>query len=159
MNREVLRSVRAPERIVKLARGEPEESENASRTRILKLARELYGPAEEGNPDAIKILSTLSDGDRELYRRARRNVLDKEEREVILAHPQLIRDKAERIERLSALRWGTPCAEVEALILATLRGNAYQPVGSTPGHAGTEAASPVERFSLLPELSEDGPDQ
>ncbi|MGA7733288.1 MAG: TraM recognition domain-containing protein [Chloroflexia bacterium] len=161
MNREVLRSVRAPERIVKLARGEPEESENASRTRILKLARELYGPAEEGNPDAIKILSTLSDGDRELYRRARRNVLDKEEREVILAHPQLIRDKAERIERLSALRWGTPRAEVEALILATVRSRvvgAEAPSSSAPGGAvgpaRTAAERHTEKFSLSPELTE-----
>lgn len=147
-NREVLRTAHAPDHVLKLVHAEAEESDSDRRVRILKLAREIYDPAEEGNPDAVQVLSTLSAEDRELYRRARKNILDKEEREELLAHPHLIRDKVERIERLSALRWGTPCAEVEALIAATLRG----------GRGGTEAALTVAQqtapFSLLPDLSD-----
>ena len=105
----------------KLVRGPVEEADKARRARILKLATELYWPAEEGDEIAVQALSLLGRVDLELYRRARQRVLDRKERERILAQPQVIPDKAERIERLSALRWGTPCVEVEALIRAATR--------------------------------------
>lgn len=136
--REKLRAVHAPEEVRALVRREPGEGEEARRARILKLSKELYWPAEEGDSAAVQALSLLSDGDLELYRRARRRVLDKMERERILAHPEIIPDKRERIERLSSLRWGTPCVEVEALILATLRDGtdgADEPGGVTAGSA------------------------
>ncbi len=63
MVREVLRSAHAPEHVMKLVRGEPEESAEAKRARILRLAREVYWPAEEGNPEAVQVLSLLSDGE------------------------------------------------------------------------------------------------
>ncbi len=160
-NREALQAANAPEQMQMLVRGEPDESEEARRSRIMRLATHIYMPAEEGDPEAVQILSVLSDPDRELYRRARRK-LDKEEREYLLAHPQLIPNKIERIERLSALRWGTPCAEVEALILATLRGGGYGPDVGAQAPAGPKPVPKVEPFQLLPDLdnaNEDASDQ
>jgi hypothetical protein len=155
-NREVLRAANAPEQVLMMVRGEPEESEEARRARIMGLAMHIYMPAEEGDPEAVQILSTLSESDRDLYRRARRK-LDEEEREFLLAHPQLIPDKVERIERLSALRWGTPCAEVEALILATLRDGGFGPNGGIGAPGGPKPAPKIQPYNLLPDL--DGADQ
>jgi hypothetical protein len=155
MGREFLRTAHAPDNIMKLVFGGPEESEEARRTRILKLAREIYWPAEEGNPEAVQVLSTLSDADREVYRQARHDILDREERNQLLAHPGLIRDKVERIERLSSLRWGTPCAEVEALILATLRGTAGQSDGGASGSAREGRPPQSKPYSLTPDPDED----
>jgi hypothetical protein len=118
---DLLRAVRVPDEVAKLVRGPGEEGEKARSERILGLARALYSPAEEGDDDAVAILSLLTPDDFELYRRARSRVVDREERARLLAHPSLIADKARRIERLSELRWGTPCVEVEALVRATLR--------------------------------------
>ena len=87
-NREARRAANAPEQMQMLVRGEPEESDEARRARIMRLAMHIYMPAEEGDPEAVQILSTLREPDRELYRRARRK-LDKDEREYLLAHPQL----------------------------------------------------------------------
>jgi hypothetical protein len=152
--REVLRSAHAPEHIFELVRSKPEEGKEARRARILKLAREIYWLAEEGNPEAIQVLSVMGTSDLQLYRDARRQILDKEEREQLLAQPRLIRDKVQRIERLSALRWGTPCAEVEALVVATLRGGADRSDGDAAGSTGTGGAQQAERYSLMPELDE-----
>jgi hypothetical protein len=155
--REILRTAHAPEHIFELVRSKPEEGDGARRARILKLAREIYSPAEEGNPEAVQVLSILSELDRELYRKARRNVLDKEEREQLLAEPKLIRDKVARIERLSALRWGTPCAEVEALIVANLRVGAEEvdrlSVGASNSGA-TAAELQTEQYNLSPQLTQ-----
>ncbi len=139
--REAMRVVHAPEKIIALVRGEAEESEEACRARILTLSKELYWPAEEGDPVVVQALSLLGPHDLELYRRARRRVLDRQERERLLARPWLIADKAERIHRLSELRWGTPCVEIEALIRTALRGDdgadmpggSGKPYGRTPG--------------------------
>ena len=100
----------------KLVRGAAGESDEERRARILELAGALYWPAEEGDEMTVQALSMLTPDDLELYRRARSRVLDRQERERILAQPWLVPDKAGRIERLSELRWGTPCVEVEALI-------------------------------------------
>lgn len=161
--REIIRTAHAPEHIFELVRSKPEESDEARRARILKLAREIYSPAEEGHPEAVQVLSTLSDVDRELYRRARHSILDKEERELLLTEPKLIRDKVKRIERLSALRWGTPCAEVEALIVATLRGGAGNAGGMEgTGRLGIDASTSratvgerqTERYNFSPQFTE-----
>ncbi len=146
---DTLRAANAPEEVLRLVRGEAGEGEEARRSRILKLAKELYWPAEEGDDVAVQALSLLNAEDLELYRQTRRGVLDREERERILAQPWLIPDKAERIECLSSLRWGTPCVEVEALVLATLRGDAGAPGkvdGGLPGGIGSSA----EYYGLSP---------
>lgn len=151
-DRDMLRSAHIPDQVFELVHGEPQESEEARRERILKLARELYRPAEEGAPEATQVLSALSASDRELYRKARCNLLDIEERERLLTHPELIRDKAERIERLSALRWGTPRVEVEALILGTLRGGGYGSNGGSPAPAHPKSEPKIEPLKLSPDL-------
>jgi hypothetical protein len=117
--------VHALDDLLKLVRGSSGETDQARRSRLLKLATNLYGPAEEGDEAVVDVLSLLARDDQHIYRWARHEVLDAQERQRILAQPQLVPDKARRIERLSALRWGTPCVEVEALIrAATRRGNA-----------------------------------
>ena len=151
-DRDMLRSAHVPDQVLNLVHGEPQESEEGRRERILKLARELYQPAEEGDPKSTQVLSALSASDRELYRRARCNLLDKEDRARILARPELIGNKVERIERLSALRWGTPRVEVEALILATMRGG-----GNGLGANGQAPPEPkpgpkIEPLKLSPDL-------
>lgn len=151
-DRDMLRLAHVPDQVLDLVHGEPQESEEARRERILKLARELYRPAEEGDPKATQVLSALSASDRELYRRARCNLLDIEERERLLAHPELIPDKMERIERLSALRWGTPRVEVEALILATLRGDGNGLSGNGQAPTGSKPWPKIEPLKLSPDL-------
>ena len=118
---DLLRAAHVPEAVTRLVRGIKGESEEDRRTRIMALAGALYWPAEEGDEIAVQALSLLTPDDFELYRRARCRVLDWQERERILAQPWLVPDKAARIERLSELRWGTPCVEVEALVRAMLR--------------------------------------
>jgi hypothetical protein len=119
--RDALRLAHVPEEVASLVRGPVDESEEGRRRRILMLAGALYWPAEQGDDTAVQTLSMLTPDDFELYRRARSRVLDRQERARILARPWLLPDKAARIERLSELRWGTPCVEVEALILRMLR--------------------------------------
>lgn len=118
---DTLRSSHIPDSVARLAKGRVEEGERARKQRILELARSLYAAAEEGDDQAVEVLSLLTPDDFELYRRARSRVIDREERARLLSRPGLIADKARRIERLSDLRWGTPCVEVEALIRSTLR--------------------------------------
>ena len=139
---DLLRLEHVPGEIAKLVHGTPDENEEARRVRILGLARQLYWSAEEGDDSTVQALSMLSAPDLELYRRARTRVLDKQERERILARPWLIPDKVERIHRLSALRWGTPCVEVEALVLAALRKEAIRPA---QGEKGTTAYGKLAR--------------
>jgi hypothetical protein len=148
--RDVLREAHVPDKIAELVQGTADESEEARRTRVLKLASALYWPAEEGDEPAILALSTLTAEDLALYRRARSRVLDKQERERILAQPWLIPDKAARIERLSALRWGTPCAETEALIRGMLHRAPVKPEqrekGAAPyGQLTRSAPAPATR--------------
>ena len=68
-----------------------------------------------------------------------------------------IPNKIERIERLSALRWGTPCAEVDALIFATLRNGDYGLNGGVYTPAGAKPTLTTEPFKLSPDL--EGPDE
>ncbi len=131
--RDTLRAANASEEVLRLVRGEVGEGEEARRARILKLTRELYWPAEEGDTVVVQALSLLNTEDLDLYRRVRCGVLDRAERERLLAEPWLVPDKAERIERLSSLRWGTPCVEVEALVLAALRKDPIRPEQSEKG--------------------------
>jgi hypothetical protein len=130
--RDALQAAHVPGNVAALVHGAAGESEEERRARILKLAGALYWSAEEGDELAVQTLSMLTPDDLELYRRARSRVLDRQERDRILARPWLIPDKAERIERLSALRWGTPCVEVEALIRTTLGHSPSPSVGETP---------------------------
>ena len=118
---DLLRAAYVREEVTKLVRGPAGEVEESRRSRILQLARALYHTAEEGDEMAVQVLSLLTPYDFELYRRARCRVVDREERARLLSQPQFVPDKARRIERLSELRWGTPCVEVEALVRATLR--------------------------------------
>jgi hypothetical protein len=148
--RDVLRESHVPDKIAELVQGTADESEEARRARVLKLASALYWPAEEGDEPAILALSTLTANDLALYRRARSRVLDRQERERILAQPWLIPDKAARIERLSELRWGTPCSETEALIRGMLHRAPVKPEqrekGATPyGQLIRSAAAPATR--------------
>ncbi len=131
---DLLRAAHLPDQITKLVRGAVGESQEARRARVLKLAGALYWPAEEGDETAVQVLSLLTSNDLELYRRARSRLLDRRERERILARPWLVPGKAARIERLSALRWGTPCVEVEALIRAMLRKAEDGIEGTDEGH-------------------------
>jgi hypothetical protein len=152
--RDMLRVAHVPEKVAELVQSAAGEREEERRARILKVACALYWPAEEGDEMAVQALSMLTPADRELYRRARSRVLDRQERERILAQPWLIPDKAERIERLSALRWGTPCVEVEALIRTTL-GHGTPDQGPSPA-AGT---TPEGAYGDTPMVEEPpGPD-
>lgn len=146
--RDILRASHVPDDVAELVQGDVDESVESRRARVLKLAGALYWPAEEGDEAAVQALSLLDAGDLELYRRARSRVMDRQEKERILAQPRLIRDKAARIERLSQLRWGTPCAETEALIRGMLHRAPVKPgqreKGTTPyGQLMMSATTPA----------------
>jgi hypothetical protein len=153
---DLLRAAHVPPDVSKLVGGAADESEEARRARIMKFASALYWPAEEGDEMAVQALSMLTSDDLELYRRARMQVLDRQERERILAQPWLVPDKAARIERLSELRWGTPCVEVDALIRKTLNNSAAPTCAVQETGAYGETPGPEEYDGLDIRDSHDG---
>lgn len=114
--------------------------------RIEKLVGLMYGAVEEGEPWAVSALSCLSQSDRAIYRELRKR-RDVEEWKRLRRCPWLERDKRTRIERLSALRWATPHAEIEA------EGEMHNPDGSNAngpygpdGHGSADTISGVKEY-------------
>ena len=109
--------------LIALAHDDLKQTERDRQARLYNLAQQLWHPSDQGEPWVVDVLSLLSVRDFEIYRDLRHR-FDMAERNRLLSQPGLVRDKKSRIERLSALRVGTPQVEVDAWVNRMTRGDA-----------------------------------